>query len=168
MIEWLCTERSMAFSTAFGGKQARRQRFQFPVNGVKSLFHSMYVCMYIWGFRARQHLRSVASVMNDDYEWWWPNYIRGPWGSKASWHLSYRWRKTPRKPHPGNLSRPGIEPEPAAWQALMLPPVPQQWTDTLSILYRVRHLRQATYITRRLLVTDKNLSKKSCLAWRGT
>ena len=29
------------------------------------------------------------------------------------------------KPHPGNLSRPGIEPGPAAWQARMLPLAPQ-------------------------------------------
>ena len=36
-------------------------------------------------------------------------------------------RKNPEKPHPGNLSRPGIEPGPAAWQARMLPPVPQRW-----------------------------------------
>ena len=41
-----------------------------------------------------------------------PNDIRGPWGPKASWHLSYRWGKTSKKPHAGNLSRPGI----AAWQ----------------------------------------------------
>ena len=33
-----------------------------------------------------------------------------------------------KKPHPGNLSRPEIEPGPAAWQARMLPLVPQQWT----------------------------------------
>ena len=38
--------------------------------------------------------------------------------------------KRPRKkPHPGNLYRPGIEPGPAAWQAAMLPPTPQQWTE---------------------------------------
>ena len=45
--------------------------------------------------------------------------VKGP---KASWHLSYRWGKTPKKPHPGNLSRRRIEPGPAAWQARMLPP----------------------------------------------
>ena len=27
---------------------------------------------------------------------------------QVSWHLSYRWGKTPKKAHPGNLSRPGI------------------------------------------------------------
>ena len=32
------------------------------------------------------------------------------------------------KPHPGNLSRPGIEPRPTAWQAQMLPLAPQRWT----------------------------------------
>ena len=33
-----------------------------------------------------------------------------------------------KKPHPGNLSRPGIEPGPAAWQARMLPLASQRWT----------------------------------------
>ena len=63
-------------------------------------------------------------------EWWWrrPNDIRGPCGPKVSWHLSFRWGKKPEKPHPGNLSRPGIEPGPAAWQARMLPLAPQRWT----------------------------------------
>ena len=34
--------------------------------------------------------------------------------------------KSRKKPHLGNLSRPGIEPGPAAWQARMLPPAPQR------------------------------------------
>ena len=38
--------------------------------------------------------------------------------------------KNPKKPHPGNLSRPGIEPGPAAWQAQMLPLAPQRWTNS--------------------------------------
>ena len=61
-------------------------------------------------------------------EWWLrrPNDIRGPCGSKVSRHLSCWWGKTPKKPHPGNLSRPGIEPGPAAWQARMLPLAPQR------------------------------------------
>ena len=60
---------------------------------------------------------------------WRPDDIWGPCGPKASWHSSYKWGKTPKIPHPGNLSRAGIEPGPAAWQARMLPPVPRQWTD---------------------------------------
>ena len=59
------------------------------------------VCMYIWGFRVCHHLRSLVPVMND--EWWWPNDIRGPCGPKASWHLSYRWGKTPKKTSPRKL-----------------------------------------------------------------
>ena len=92
--------------------------------------------MYIWGFRAGQHFRSLAPLMND-YGWkWWSNDIRGPWGPKTSWHMSYRWGKTPKKRHPGNLYRPGIEPGPAAWQARMLPPVPQRWTvNCVNVLY---------------------------------
>ena len=38
-----------------------------------------------------------------------------------------------KKPHPGNLTRPGIEPGPAACQAGMLPPVPQRWTQPVLI-----------------------------------
>ena len=64
---------------------------------------------------------------------WRPNNIRGRCGPKASRHLSYRWGKTPKKPHPGNLSRPGFEPGPATWQARMLPPSPQRWTLSLSL-----------------------------------
>ena len=39
--------------------------------------------------------------------------------------------ENPEKPHPGNLPRPEIEPGPPAWQARMLPPSPQQWTNAL-------------------------------------
>ena len=90
------------------------------------------VIIIILCFRERQHLRSLAPVMNE-YGWWWPNDIRGPWGPKASRHLSYRWGKTSKKPHPGNLSWPGIEPGPAVWQAHMLPPGPQRWTKELKL-----------------------------------
>ena len=67
--------------------------------------------LYIWGVRVRQHLRSLAPVMNEYWWLWRPNDIRGPWGPKASWHLSYRWGKTPKNltqetcPHQG--SNPG-------------------------------------------------------------
>ena len=76
-------------------------------------------------------------------EWWLrrPNDIREPCGPKISRHLSYRWGKTPKKPHPGNLSRPGIEPGPAAWQARMLPLAPQRWTHSLNIKIRNKVLR---------------------------
>ena len=92
------------------------------------------VCMYIWGFREHQHLRSLAPVMNDNWWQWWPNDIRGPWGSKASRHLPYRRGKTPKKPNQGNLSRRGMEPGPAAWQARMLPPGRRRWTSQFLIL----------------------------------
>ena len=52
----------------------------------------MYIC-----FSARQHLRSLASVMND-YVWLWcPDDIRGPSGPKTSWLLSYWWEKKNEK-----------------------------------------------------------------------
>ena len=66
------------------------------------------VYVYIGGFGACQHLRSLAPIMNDDWWYWWPNDIQGPWGGpKASWYLSYGWEKT--------SSRPGIEPGPTVW-----------------------------------------------------
>ena len=80
---------------------------------------------------------------------WLPNDIRGPYGPKASWHSSYRWGKTPKKLHWGNLSRPRIEPGPAAWQARMLPLAPQRWTIVIEItsgvirIYRWNQLLQS-------------------------
>ena len=62
------------------------------------------------------YYRALA-LMNAYWRLWWPNDIRGLCGPKVLWHLSYRRGKTPKKPSPGNLSRPGIEPGPAAWQA---------------------------------------------------
>ena len=67
---------------------------------------------------------------------WRPNDIQGPCGPKASRFSSYRWGKTPKKPHPGNLSRPGIQPGPAAWQARMLQQAPQRWTNRVRISFK--------------------------------
>ena len=99
-----------------------------------------------WSARCRGHLRDSTNMKDNTHkhtpihtnkanmEWWLrrPNDIRGPCGPKVSRHLSYRWGKTPKKPHPGNLSRPMIEPGPAAWQARMLPLSPQRWTRVVS------------------------------------
>ena len=65
-----------------------------------------------WKTIHTNHTLSHPSKAKMEWRWRRPNDIRGPWGSKVSWHLSYRWGKTPKKPHPGNLSRPGIEPGP--------------------------------------------------------
>ena len=54
---------------------------------------------YISGFRARQHLRSLAPVMNDGWMMM-AKWYSGTLGPKASWHLSYRWGKTPKKTSP--------------------------------------------------------------------
>ena len=51
---------------------------------------------YIWGFRARQHLRSLGPVMSDYGRWWWPNDIRGPWGLKLP-HICLTDEEKPRK-----------------------------------------------------------------------
>ena len=44
------------------------------------------------------HTPIHSNKANNMKGWLWqPNDIRGPCGSKASWHLSYRWGKTPKK-----------------------------------------------------------------------
>ena len=102
------------------------------------------------------HTKHTLSHPNKaNMEWWWrrPNDIRGPWGPKVAWHLSYRWGKTPEKPHSGNLSRSGIEPGPAAWQARMLPLAPQRWTSNIFNIFKL----DANYLTvyRMYLLTKK-------------
>ena len=65
-------------------------------------------------------------IWNEDYG---DQMIFGDLLGLVSWHLSYGWGKTSKKHHLGNLSRPGIELRSAAWQARMLPPVSQRWTN---------------------------------------
>ena len=84
---------------------------------------------------------------------WRSNDIRGLCGPKASRDFSYRWGKTPKKPHPGNSSRPEIEPGPAAWQARMLLSAPQRWTYFLIIL----EILNNSCIIINILVTVSNL-----------
>ena len=60
--------------------------------------------------------------------------------------------KTPKKPHPGNLSRPGIEPGPATWQARMLPLAPQRWT------YRLFHIKKTVLVLWRILLSQSEIS----------
>ena len=38
-----------------------------------------------------------------------------------NWHLFYNWAKTPEKPLPGKLTRPGMEPGPVGWEKTMIP-----------------------------------------------
>ena len=85
--------------------------------------------MYIWGFRARQHLGLLAPVMNDDND---GQMILGDLRGLKLPDIYLTGEEIPWKiPHPGNLSRPGLEPKPAAWQACMLLPGPQQCTDAI-------------------------------------
>ena len=77
------------------------------------------------------HTRYTLIYSNKANMKWWlwrSNDIGGHCGPKVSLHLSYRRGKIPKKPHSGNLSRPGIEPGTAAWQARMPPPFLLRWT----------------------------------------
>ena len=88
--------------------------------------------MYVY---LRFKCASTSQIIGAHNEWLWmimmAKWYSGTLGPKASWHLSYRWGKTPKKPHLGNLSRPGIEPGPAAWQVCMVPLVSLRWTGNL-------------------------------------
>ena len=60
----------------------------------------------------RQHLRSLAPIMNDDND---GQMIFGDLGGLKLPDICLTGEEKPRtKPHPGNFSRPGIEPGPAA------------------------------------------------------
>ena len=63
-------------------------------------------------------------IWNDDYD---GQMIFGDLGGLPDIFLTSE-EKPLKKPHPGSLSRPGIEPGPTAWQAHMLPLAPQRWT----------------------------------------
>ena len=87
----------------------------------------------------RQYTPSTHSVIptrriwNDEYD---GQMIFGDLGSLKFIDICLTGEEKPRKkPHPGNLCRPGIESGPSAWQARMLPLTPQQWT--IMYIYRV-------------------------------
>ena len=108
------------------------------MDNIRPFFYHTRVSPEEGSAQCRGHLRDNINIKDDTHHsnkpnmkrWlWWPNDFLGPCGPKASWYWSYRGGKTSKNPHPGNLSRPGIEPGPAAWQLRMLPPAPQRWTS---------------------------------------
>ena len=65
----------------------------FITSSNSSYLHSTY----IWGFRAYQHERSLAPVVNDFLRLWWPNDIWGWIGPKFSPTFVLQLRKNSRK-----------------------------------------------------------------------
>ena len=70
-----------------------------------------------WSAQCRGHLRDSTNMKDNTHEAQTQSSQQDEYGMvittvkwysgpKVSWHLSYRWGKTPKKPHPGNLSRP--------------------------------------------------------------
>ena len=100
----------------------------------------VYLCL-----RARQHLRFIGArneMMMDDYD---GQMKFGDLVGLKLLDIRLTGEEKPRKkPHPGNLSRPGIEPGPAAWQVRMLPLAPQRWTNFSDFS---RSLLEATMMT---------------------
>ena len=68
---------------------------------------------------------STAKVIGARMKWFLVNMmvndVRGWMGPKFYLNLSYSWGKLPEKTQPGKLNRPGIEPWPSRWEAMMLP-----------------------------------------------
>ena len=100
--------------------------------------------------QCRGHLRDSTNMKDTAHQAHTQSSQQGEYGmmiTTAKWYsgtfggLNYpdiclTGEEAPRKkPHPGNLSRPGIEPGPAAWQARMLPLAPQRWTIITIMLW---------------------------------
>ena len=90
---------------------------------------------WIFGFKGASTSQVIGArneMMMDDYD---GQMIFGDLRGLKLHDIRLTGKGKPRKkPHPGNLSRPGIEPGPAARQARMLPLVPQRWTTLLFII----------------------------------
>ena len=91
--------------------------------------------------RCRGHLRDSTNMKDNTHQAHTHSYQQGEYGmmiTAAKWYsgifVGLKFpdicltgeEKSRKKPHPGNLSRPGIEPGPAACQARMLPLAPQR------------------------------------------
>ena len=72
-----------------------------------------------WKTIHTKHTLSHPNKANMKGWFWRPNDIRGRCGPKASWHLSYRWRKS-RKKLLGKLVPTGDGTRPAAWETKAL------------------------------------------------
>ena len=66
----------------------------FAVQHILILTYRMYVYLRFLG-------TSTSQVIGTHNQWWvmmimMAKWYSGTWGPKASWHLSYRWGKTPK------------------------------------------------------------------------
>ena len=104
-------------------------------------------------FRARQHQRSLAPVMNDyDGQMIFGDLV----GLKLpDIRLTVR-KNLEKKPHPKNLSRSGIEPGPAAWQARMLPPAPRYCDQERKGATRLFHVHGTLKCFTTMILPPKN------------
>ena len=98
-----------------------------------------------WSAQCRGHLRDSTNMKDNTHQAHTHSSQQGECGmmmTTVKWYsgtlggglkfpdICLTGEEKPRKkPHPGNLSRPGIESGPAAWQARMLPLAPQRWTN---------------------------------------
>ena len=93
-----------------------------------------------WSAQCRGHLRDSTNMKDNTYQTHTQSYQQGEYGMMimaAKWYSGTLWawsfltfvlqvRINPKKISPRKPSRPGIEPGPAAWQALKLLPEPQR------------------------------------------
>ena len=84
--------------------------------------------MSIYGFRAHQHQKSLAPIMNDFLWLWWPMISRNGLGLIFP-TFANSWGKTStRKTDPT-----GDQTRATRWEETMLPPQPQQWSWTFIV-----------------------------------
>ena len=92
-----------------------------------------------WSAQCRGHLRDSSNMTDNTHQAHTQSSQQGEYGmmmTTVKWYSGEPWGlklagiylTVEKKPYPGNLSRPEIEPGPAAWQASMIPPAPQRWT----------------------------------------
>ena len=86
----------------------------------------MYCIFGFKGASTSQVIGARNEMMMDDYD---GQMIFGDLVGLKFPDIRLTGKENPEKTHPGNLSRPGIEPGPAAWQVRMLPLVPQRWMN---------------------------------------
>ena len=87
-----------------------------------------------WSAQSRGHLRDSTNMKDNTHQAHTHSsqqgqMLFGDLGGLKFPNICLSGEEKPRKkPHPGNLSRPGIELGPAAWQARIVPLAPQRWT----------------------------------------
>ena len=106
--------------------------YSFTLFPFSPLFNILFLQIALWSWRNKLHSRPKygfqgASTSEDIgigmklfMMIMMANDIRRIWGPRFP-DICHSWGKPPKKPQPGKLTLPGIEPGPAGWEVMMLP-----------------------------------------------